>query len=253
MSAPSPHLRVEEVADLAEGLLDPAEAAAARAHLDSCAECGAVEDQLALLQRVLAAEGASSTAMPAAVAERIDAALVRRSQARMRWPRLLVAAASIIVVGGAVGLGVQQLADQGEGTASDVAGGAAGKAVFEKGGGSESRKPERDTAATPTAGQALDAFRLDRERFSAQVRKKLSAGQFTAGLELPVGNRAGPADRCVRQVLAPQAAAGAAFYPARLEGKPVTLVVEPRHATPRMVFAVACAGKPRVLATATLP
>ena len=253
MSAQSPHLRVQEVADLAEGLLDPAEAAAARAHLDSCAQCRGIDAQLTVLQRVLAAEGASPTAMPAAVAERIDAALVRRSQARERWPRLLVAAASIVVVAGAVGLGVQQLADQGEGAASDMAGGGAGKPVFEKGGGAESRKPERDTAATPATGQAFDAFRLDRERFSAQVRKKLSAGQFTARTELSVGNRAGLADRCVRQALAPQAAAGAAFYPARLDGKPVTLVVEPRHATSRMVFAVACAGKPRVLATASLP
>ena len=252
MSAPSPHLRVEEVADFAEGLLDPAEAAAARAHLDSCAQCRGIDDQLSGLQRVLAAEGASSTAMPAAVAERIDAVLVRRSQARRRWPRLLVAAASIIVVAGAVGVGVQQLADQGEGAASQVAAGGAGQPVFEKGGGAESRKPERDAAATPAGGKAVDALRLDRERFSAQVRKKLSANEFTAA-ELSAGNRAGRADRCIQRALAPQAAAGAALYPARLDGKPVTLVVESPHATARMVFAVACAGKPRVLATATLP
>ncbi|MFB6889124.1 hypothetical protein ACFCX4_07395 [Kitasatospora sp. NPDC056327] len=68
-----PHPSVDELADLAEDLLDPVGAGALRQHLTGCAECRETVDALAGIAVLLG--GAEPPAVPADVAARIDAAL----------------------------------------------------------------------------------------------------------------------------------------------------------------------------------
>ncbi|MER5349756.1 zf-HC2 domain-containing protein [Kitasatospora sp. NPDC002551] len=71
--AAGPHPEADELADLAEDLLPPADADALRRHLDGCADCRETADALAEVRALLAAD--EPPAMPADVAARIDAAL----------------------------------------------------------------------------------------------------------------------------------------------------------------------------------
>ncbi|MFH8380020.1 hypothetical protein ACH4E7_03620 [Kitasatospora sp. NPDC018058] len=74
------HPSVEELADLTEGLVEPAEAAEAlRRHLDGCAECRETADALAEVQTLLGA--VEPEPMPADVAARLDAALAEAARA----------------------------------------------------------------------------------------------------------------------------------------------------------------------------
>ncbi|MFI9360151.1 anti-sigma factor family protein [Kitasatospora sp. NPDC053057] len=82
LSSPEPadaHPSVEELADLAEGLVEPAEAARAlHRHLDGCAECRETADALAEVQALLGA--VEPEPMPADVAARLDAALAEAAR-----------------------------------------------------------------------------------------------------------------------------------------------------------------------------
>ncbi|MFF7453695.1 anti-sigma factor family protein [Kitasatospora sp. NPDC008115] len=82
LSSPDPaadvHPDVDELADLAEDLLAPADAEALRRHLAGCADCRETVEALAEVRTLLA--GAGSPAMPADVAARIDAALAAAAQ-----------------------------------------------------------------------------------------------------------------------------------------------------------------------------
>ncbi|MBA2640963.1 MAG: hypothetical protein H0U77_13450, partial [Nocardioidaceae bacterium] len=74
------HVRAEQVADLDAGLLPAAEAATVAAHLGDCVACRQlrtdVRADLAALGRLLADTVADPVPpMPAAVAERLDAAI----------------------------------------------------------------------------------------------------------------------------------------------------------------------------------
>ncbi|MFI9327626.1 anti-sigma factor family protein [Kitasatospora sp. NPDC052868] len=69
-----PHPGVDELADLAEGLVESAETAEAlRRHLADCPECRETTEALAEVQALLGA--AEAPPMPADIAERLDAAL----------------------------------------------------------------------------------------------------------------------------------------------------------------------------------
>ncbi|WP_406112913.1 anti-sigma factor family protein [Kitasatospora purpeofusca] len=68
-----PHPSVDELADLSEDLLAPAEAEALREHLAGCADCRETVDALTEVRGLLGA--AEAPAMPSDVAARIDAAL----------------------------------------------------------------------------------------------------------------------------------------------------------------------------------
>ncbi|MFF7587487.1 anti-sigma factor family protein [Kitasatospora purpeofusca] len=68
-----PHPSVDELADLSEDLLAPAEAEALREHLAGCADCQETVDALTEVSALLGA--AEPPAVPADVAARIDAAL----------------------------------------------------------------------------------------------------------------------------------------------------------------------------------
>ncbi|MFE7559614.1 anti-sigma factor family protein [Kitasatospora sp. NPDC057500] len=82
LSSPDPaagaHPDVDELADLAEDLLAPADAEVLRRHLADCADCRETVEALTEVRTLLA--GAGSPAMPADVAARIDAALAAAAQ-----------------------------------------------------------------------------------------------------------------------------------------------------------------------------
>ncbi|MFJ9839032.1 hypothetical protein ACIRYZ_00945 [Kitasatospora sp. NPDC101155] len=82
ISSPEPadaHPSVEELADLAEGLIEPAGTAEAlRRHLDGCAECRETVDALAEVQALLGA--VEPEPMPADIAARLDAALAQAAR-----------------------------------------------------------------------------------------------------------------------------------------------------------------------------
>jgi hypothetical protein len=75
----SDHISVEELADAAEGLLEPARTDAVHAHLDGCPTCRDTADLLASVSTTLAAEPIPP--MPPAVAARLDA-VIADEQAR---------------------------------------------------------------------------------------------------------------------------------------------------------------------------
>jgi hypothetical protein len=123
------HLSLDELADLDEGIGD--ESGVARSHLDGCAACRERAGTLRASRALLSALPAEP--MPAAVAERITAALaaepppvraatvVPLSTSRRWWrnPNVAAAAAGIAVVGLATALIV------GRGSSNDTAGTAA--------------------------------------------------------------------------------------------------------------------------------
>ncbi|MEK2487989.1 zf-HC2 domain-containing protein [Kitasatospora purpeofusca] len=74
-----PHPSVDELADLSEDLLAPAEAGALREHLSGCADCRETVDALGEVRDLLGA--AEAPAVPSDVAARIDAALAAAAAA----------------------------------------------------------------------------------------------------------------------------------------------------------------------------
>jgi hypothetical protein len=116
------HLDTDTIADLIENLLPAAEAHRAREHVKACPDCQQTYDALLQLSEDLADEGRADIPMPADVAEHLDSVIVSesvlrastvgvhslaqlRDQPRRHLPKLLLAAAAVIVVG-AVGVGV---------------------------------------------------------------------------------------------------------------------------------------------------
>jgi hypothetical protein len=75
----SDHVSVEELADAAEGLLDPARAEVVRAHVAGCPACQETAGFLTAVSATLAAE--PTPAMPAPVIARLDA-VIAQEQAR---------------------------------------------------------------------------------------------------------------------------------------------------------------------------
>ena len=116
------HLDTDTIADLIENLLPATEAHRAREHVKACPECQHTYDALLELTRDLAEEGRADIPMPTDVAEHLDAVIVSesvlrastvgvhslaqiREQPRRHLPKLLGAAAAVVVVA-AIGVGV---------------------------------------------------------------------------------------------------------------------------------------------------
>ena len=80
------HLTTDELADAAEGLLDPERAAFAESHIADCPDCHAQSDALRAVSATLQAEPAPT--MPEAVAHRLNdvvaAEHVRRAEASVK-------------------------------------------------------------------------------------------------------------------------------------------------------------------------
>jgi hypothetical protein len=239
---------MEQVADLDEGLLDPAAEQAAREHLASCAQCTSQLAQLSAVKDLLAADGAASPVMPTSVAARIDATLAAQRR-HSRLPMVLVAAASVAVLGAAVGIGVSTL------DSPDAS--VAGSAVEEDSALSQKAMSRRGNAADKeTAGQQGAAGSLPDLRsrnFDEQVRRQLaSSSAFTD--RLPAPPALSPQTlACVRTALKAELPTPPLVYPARLDGRPVQLVLSSLGRTRHTAWAVACTDPPRVLAKTRLP
>ncbi|GAA4239098.1 hypothetical protein GCM10022254_57780 [Actinomadura meridiana] len=115
------HLDYDILADLAEGLLEDDEAASVNAHLDTCADCRDLSDDLVDVSRLLAEAPAPS--MPAELADRIDTAIAAESlntatvasleqrRGRRHWRILSAAAAAVVVLGGGAAVGTIAMDD----------------------------------------------------------------------------------------------------------------------------------------------
>jgi hypothetical protein len=116
------HLDTDTIADLIENLLPAPEAHRAREHVKACPECQQTFDALTQLSEDLAEEGRKDIPMPADIAEHLDQVIVSESVLRASTvgvhslvqlreephrhiPKLLTAAAAVVVVG-AIGVGV---------------------------------------------------------------------------------------------------------------------------------------------------
>jgi len=116
------HLDTDTIADLIENLLPAAEAHRAREHVKACPDCQQTYDALLQLTGDLAEEGRADIPMPTHVADHLDAVIVSesvlrastvgvhslaqfRGEPRRHLPKLILAAAGVVVVA-AIGVGV---------------------------------------------------------------------------------------------------------------------------------------------------
>jgi hypothetical protein len=117
------HLDTDTIADLIENLLPAPEAHRAREHVKACPDCQQTYDALLQLTEDLADEGRMDIPMPADVAEHLNAVIASesvlrastvgvhslvqlREEPRRHLPKLLLAAAAVIVIAGAGVVGV---------------------------------------------------------------------------------------------------------------------------------------------------
>lgn len=254
------HLDADALADLHEGLLAADRAADARAHLERCAECRAVEASLRAVPASLAA-AAEAGAMPADVVARVDDALSRAGRDRVpsgsaaamtvtplgsrtrRSPvgtRLLQAAAAVVLVLAVVGVGASVLMSGGGGTSSGGSSGAyadgpGGKATYAL------LATGADYSASSLAGAVPRLVAGEGRPFSAA--RDGDAGPTTASS--PAEGAVAPDDTgrlaagaaladCVT-ALADAPAVPLAVDLARYEGKPAAVIVLPGLDDPAMV------------------
>lgn len=134
------HLTPDTAADLDEGLLDPADTAAARAHVAGCAACTGLLEELAELRRILAADDPGplpaslvdrlASALAAPAAEESSAPRVPRPRKRPGWVRPALSLAAAVAALGALvgGLTVLPRNQSGGSAGSSAASGAGSKA-----------------------------------------------------------------------------------------------------------------------------
>jgi hypothetical protein len=221
------HLDYDTLADLAEGLLDDAQAASADAHLTGCAECRDRSAEITDVSRLLA--DAPLPPMPAGLASRIDEALAaeaatsgpvvsleaRRHKRRVRI--LSVAAAAVVIGAGA--LAGQSLL---------------GNSISSESGSAQSPPlQDRSASAKPPAGPgalsgAAGGYRTERSGtnytaagLGGQVSAQLS--QAESGGRTLAADR--PATECVQRVA--QGRRPLLVDIARYEGRPATVIVLP--------------------------
>jgi hypothetical protein len=116
------HLDTDTIADLIENLLPAPGAHRAREHVKACPDCQQTYDALLQLTEDLADEGRADIPIPTKVADHLDAVIVSesvlrastvgvhslvqlRDEPRRHLPKLMLAAAGVIVVA-AIGVGV---------------------------------------------------------------------------------------------------------------------------------------------------
>jgi hypothetical protein len=255
------HLDADRLADLDEGLLPAAEADEAQSHLQQCPECSRLHEDLVAVQELLAQ--APTPVIPDALVARLDAAIAAESSRRSAsstvtslhgahsrrrvWlPRALVAAAAVTIVA-LVGQSVLDRNgggdDHSETAAADTAG-AAGSGPA----------PQSAPESGPEYGNHLrstKAVRLDSARFAQSVRAQVAdkAQPETADSS---AQPAATSKRCVRAALGADIAGQSMSRPARLDGRPVTLVLDDSPGGLR-AWAVSCVGSPHVVDTARIP
>lgn len=206
------HPDVETLADLAEGLLEPAHTSLVDAHVDACTDCAQLLAAVRGVPSLLAELPAP--ALPPGVAARIEAALAAESEQRLgrstadtptegtvsallpqaggrrldrhpRWRNLAVAAAAAVVVVGGTAVVVPRLGDTARTTADSSAGqadrapeaAAAGRAAA----GAADRPHRFRTGANADAKSGEAPWtRLDHERY-----RRLDGADGATTLETP--------------------------------------------------------------------
>jgi hypothetical protein len=187
------HPSLDELADLREGLLSASDSEWVRAHVDSCSSCAAGLSALDDVTGALRETGAQPVAMPAAVARAIDDAIseeavkprsvfaprpteaptARRPQ-RRPWFKpvfgwLAGAAATVVVIGGAVSLGERAAND------SEAGGSSADRAVA----GQEQAPSTPSTVRPDDRGKHLDDLRVVDQKLLPKFARDL-AGETAA-------------------------------------------------------------------------
>lgn len=252
------HVDAEVLAELAEGLLDDETAAAATAHLRDCAECEEVAAALAGVTATLAA--APAPALPAHVAEGIDARLAQEAAARarpgaepgaqaaetapeaaassgsqgaevtslsaarrLRWSRALAAAAAaVVLVGGGFAVVNDMLKQQA------ASGGGAPLAQKDDAGEGEAGKLAAPKAAAPALRSGTDYTSSDLPAQAEALARRAPARTTSASREPQLGTEGAPSaglgdclDGIAQRIGRPVLLADEARY----EGAPATLVV----------------------------
>ncbi len=225
------------------------------------------------------------SATPPEVAARLDATLVRLAaerrpprtdelelRRRRRWPRVLVAAASVAVLAYGAGAFLDGLRVSGGDAASTAArdetlagaGAESGKAAPDAPGvmppgGTDS--PNGGAAGVPETGKAgyaraltTGTVRLHRHTLSADVRRLLDRSALTDGrASRPDSVREAPSPaKLLAPCTAPSTARGDRLAAARLDGTRATLVVRRGTDGTRVAEVYACDDPARLLAVARL-
>ena len=236
---PGDHVAAEQVADLLEDLLPEDEAATVVAHLDSCADCSRLRDDLTALPALLA--DVPSPPLPVEVAARLDAAVAAAAAAReeqrarpatvtplgSRRRRFVartftgVAAAAALVVGVLV---VGDIGDiGGSGGDSDTASDSGGSAELSTEGGGSGDDLQR--APSPASARLARLTSDDFGSRAAALLSNLAAADATTlrgdAYEAGAGRLGGA---CSARDLRTARISGSLDVPVRLDGEPVTLV-----------------------------
>jgi hypothetical protein len=262
------HLDADRLADLDEGLLSAADAGEAQSHLEGCPDCTRLHADLLAVQELLGQ--APVPEMPDYLVARLETAIAAESSRRtetgnvrslqnarsrrLAWlPKALVAAAGVAVFA-LVGQSVLDSAgtDRGNDSASDST-----SAEGHAGGGAATPYAANDAPAPRTIRRILaDKARLnlDSATFRQSLRAEISPDKVQASALPPaeVAPVTKPARQCVRTVLGADVAKRSYSTPARLDGRPVTLVLAD-SAGGLHAWAVSCQASPHVVASAHIP
>lgn len=268
------HPDVVDLAEYAEGTLDPSRQAAVDQHVRECADCTQTLADLAGLPETLAQ--APVPQLPAEVADRLDRAIAAEASARTagpsvspdstvvpmrpkrRWLTPVLAAAAVV---GVIGLAVPVLnsasdsgSDDAGTSAADGSDDSGGQEFLQGGtkdrasGGAEERAPNmaREVAALSSATfgeDVADAFFPDQKKHPLSDEKALAESEQGAYRSEVEGLCPTPADSDLPYGW---------VVSIRLDGKPARLLIsQPAPDTEAVAFT--CDGSDaRVLATATL-
>jgi anti-sigma factor RsiW len=259
------HLDADRLADLDEGLLSAADTGEAQSHLEACPDCTRLHADLLAVQELLAQ--APAPVIPDSLVARLETAIAaessRRSEPgnvrslhnarsrRLSWlPKALVAAAGVTVFA-LVGQSVLDGSGTGSGSASDsttAEGRAAGRGA--------TPSAARDTPAPRTIKRILadKVIELDSATFRQSLRAEITPDKVQAS-SAP-GSEVAPvtqtAQQCVRTVLGAHVSQRSYSAPARLDGRPVTLVLATSAGGLR-AWAVSCLDNPHLVASAHIP
>lgn len=179
---------------------------------------------------------------------------------RRRWPRVLVAAASVAVLAYGVGAVVQDLGPQSETAATDAAGGSAvDEGSAEQGSGGElgpavapeAAEPEEDRSGVLAGTVDAPVVELRRATLRRDVADHL--GDRTLANSATARDSGRPYSRRDGTCVLPEVNSGDAIVPARLDGHRATLVVRPARAGSRVAEVYSCDDGRTLLARTVVP
>jgi hypothetical protein len=246
------HPSVDDLADLAQGLLADQRREEVAAHLATCGDCAAAAAALDEVQVMLADVGSIPEPMPLSVSAALDAALrrasaeraagvtsltVRRSAARSRSRRwaVLAGAAAAAVVLGYVGANLLHGGGGGETTTSSADSGGGSAAVNSAAGGvakgSNAPTTRQPSLGAPPLGKASDV--VTPRTLSAYASRLVDSHRFV--------------DRTPSCRAAVHVPAGASVATVRWKGRRAAVVADPSS---HRVKVYACGGSAALFSAA---